>query len=230
MSYKIITTESLILLSSQAVIFIEFCEDYGCIGLVRGDKDLDSARTITGTFDVNNAKEINRKINAAISLAKTEGLTLLENDPLEQMAKNHAVASVMSCCTEKDWEYDYLVARFNDDWSEFSCSFASVSEAYENLSACVIIERLDEEYSSSMSFARSVLKNISPKTFLLKLHIGDNDFKWVVKGTYEDAKKSLIDVANSLMDTSFTVKNFSRFVSGKVELPEKLHHVSVEEI
>jgi hypothetical protein len=236
MSYKIITASEQVSLSlGQAVIMMAIDNGRGYVGLVRGDKIFGSVRAIVSEFIVDNVDSIECELNAIVVIAEKEGLTLLEEEPLVLMAKNKAVASIMATHPEKDWEYGYYQAHGegNFGWQSFNQNKLSLlSENYCGICYSELSEILEEKYDSLMSFAGSVIK-LQPKIWLLTTdYDGGYRNSWIVKGSYNEAKTSMIqaikDIDNSL---EINMQNYDKFMEEHVGSGDSvIYTASIEEV
>jgi hypothetical protein len=197
MSYKIThATTQTVLKNNEAIIIAVIDGGKGLLGIARGDKTLSMVGSLNAEFIVGNVDSINIALNDAVSHAKAEGLKLIEDSPVEALAKTTAVATVFNSHAEESWEFDFYTAIYADDDSEFSCRFANVASDYECLSGANIVEKLEEIYSGLTHFAASVLK-MQPKKWLIKSdYDGGYEDAYVLTGSREDARESALWTAN----------------------------------
>lgn len=180
-----------------------------------------------------NRDSITLALNEVVTKAIELGFELVQEDPIIEMAKSRALDAVFSSHEDEYWEYALYCAK-GQITKLFNSHMVVLCELYSGdrfNRFSDVAKMLDVEFSAYMRFAEFV-KQQQPKTWLLTTdYDGGSRESWVVKGSHEDAKASMIEALNELTDRHVDADNFDDFISNHTGQSEDyIFTTSIEEV
>lgn len=176
-----------------------------------------------------NLDSITLALNEVVTKAIELGLELVQEDPIIEMAKSRALDAVFSNRCGDYWEYALYCSMDKDEC--FSSPMATPCDLYEGYWFGDVADTLDVEFSAYMRFAEFV-KQQQPKIWMLTTdYDGGSRESWVIKGSYEEAKASMIEALNELTDRHVDADNFDDFIANHTGQSEDyIFTASIEEV